>query len=190
MVCSKLDYGCFVYGTASTTNLRQLVRLQHWIKTGTWSVLHQPSLQFVHRGHWGTPVKAVHALLSQNLCLHWQSSTSCPAWIWPNHSGSICSQAKWERRHDPISNMRCWSQGRGSWSLCREQYWFETQLPTRYTLIWPNETQPHWRSEQMYDFQIRSPGQIQRVSWHSRMARWSLYRWIQDRGEIRGSGGH
>ena len=33
----------------------------------------------------GTSVKAVHALLRENSCLHWQSSTSCPAWIRPNH---------------------------------------------------------------------------------------------------------
>ena len=38
------------------------------------------SVQPVHRGQWssfgGTSVKAVHALLCENSCLHWQSSTS------------------------------------------------------------------------------------------------------------------
>ena len=45
--------------------------------------LHQPSVQPVHRGQrssfGGTSVKAVHALLCENSCLHWQSGTSCPA---------------------------------------------------------------------------------------------------------------
>ena len=53
------------------------------------SILHRPSVQPVHRGRrsnfGGTSVKAVHALLCENSCLHWQSSTSCPAWIRPNH---------------------------------------------------------------------------------------------------------
>ena len=59
---------------------------QHLIKTGTWNVLPQSSLQHVHWGHWsscgGTSVEALHALLSENSCLRWQSST-CPTWIWP-----------------------------------------------------------------------------------------------------------
>ena len=78
---------------------------QHWIKTGTWSILHQPSLQFVCWDQWsssgGTSAKAVHELLSQNTCLHWKSGTSCPVRIRPNHQRSVCSQAKWARRHVP-----------------------------------------------------------------------------------------
>ena len=45
-----------------------------WIETGFGSVLHQPSLQPVHRGQrssfGGTPSKIVLALLSENPCLH------------------------------------------------------------------------------------------------------------------------
>ena len=52
-------------------------------------ILYQPSVQPVHRGQrssfGGTSVKAVHALLCENSCLHWQSRTSRPAWIWRNH---------------------------------------------------------------------------------------------------------
>ena len=48
---------------------------QHLIKTGAWSILLQPSLQFVCWDQWsslgGTPAKAVHELLSQNTCLLW-----------------------------------------------------------------------------------------------------------------------
>ena len=62
---------------------------QLWIETGIGSVLYQPSLQPVHRGQWncpgGTSVKVIHTLLFENSCLCWQSSTSCPAWILPNH---------------------------------------------------------------------------------------------------------
>ena len=71
---------------------------QHWIKTGTWGILHQPSLQFVCWDQWssfgGTSAKAVHELLSQNTCLHWKSCTSCPARIRPIHQRSVCPQAK------------------------------------------------------------------------------------------------
>ena len=68
---------------------------QRWAKTGTWGILHQPSLQYVHggkRSSFGeTSVEVVHELLSENLCLHWQPSTSCTTWIWPNHKRSVSS---------------------------------------------------------------------------------------------------
>ena len=58
-----------------------------WILTGIRSVLHQPSLQPVHRGQrntfGGSSVKP--ALLSENWYLHWHSNTSWPTWNWPNH---------------------------------------------------------------------------------------------------------
>ena len=45
---------------------------QRWTKTGTRSILHQPSFQYVHRGQrsssGGTSVEAVHELLSENSC--------------------------------------------------------------------------------------------------------------------------
>ena len=66
---------------------------QRCTKTGTWSILHQPSRQYVHRGQrsssGGTSVETVHELLSENSCLHWQPSTSCPTWIWPDHKRSV-----------------------------------------------------------------------------------------------------
>ena len=165
---------------------------QHWIKTGAWSILHQPSLQFVCWDQWssfvGTSAKAVHELLSQNTCLHWKSGTSCSARIRPNHQRSVCPQAKWARRHVPTPNTSCRSQGWGSRGICGDQCWFDlpleaTKLPARNTQIRPVKTQPHWRSKQMYDFQRRSPSQIQLILWHSRTTWWSLYRWIQDRRE-------
>ena len=77
-------------GMASNTNLRQLDSIHNsGLRLAFGSILHQPSVQPVHRGQrssfGGTSVKAVHALLCENSCLHWQSSISCPAWIWPNH---------------------------------------------------------------------------------------------------------
>ena len=146
------------------------------IKTGTWSVLRQPTLQFVHRGQWsssgGTVVKDLHAWLSKLVpALIIQHIMSCMNITKPQ--GSVGSQAKCERRHDPTSNMSCWSQGRGSCSLCN-------------TWIWPNETRPHWRSEQMYDHHTRSPVQMQRLSLRSRVTWW----WIQDRRQSRGCGSH
>ena len=33
----------------------------------------------------------------------------------------ICSQAKWNRRHDPTPGPSLWSQNRGSHDLCRDQ---------------------------------------------------------------------
>ena len=68
---------------------------QRWAKTGTRGMLHQPSLQYVHGGQrssfGGTSVEVVHELLSENSCLHWQPSTSCTTWIWPNHKRSVSS---------------------------------------------------------------------------------------------------
>ena len=57
---------------------------QCWNKTGTWSVLHQPSLQYEHRGQWSSSgrmsVEAVNALLYENSCLHWQPYMNSIQW--------------------------------------------------------------------------------------------------------------
>ena len=75
---------CIEYQFTTTGQHSQL-----WAETGIGSILYQPSVQPIHRGQrssfGGTSVKAVHALLCENSCLHWQSGTSCPAWIRPNH---------------------------------------------------------------------------------------------------------
>ena len=96
IVRSKLDYGCIVYGTASNTNLRQLDSIHNaGLRLALGSILHQPSLQYVHEGQrssfGGTSVEVVHELLSENSCLHWQPSTTCTIWIWPNHKRSVSS---------------------------------------------------------------------------------------------------
>ena len=85
-------------------------------------------------------VKAVHALLSENSCLHRQSSTSCPAWIWQNHGMYMlpdqmggeawpgCVQAKFneyreQRSHDEIytdgSKMNEWGQQQSATAISR-----------------------------------------------------------------------
>ena len=77
------------------------------------------------------------------------------AWIGWNHYRFICPQAKWERGHDVTCGLSHWSQGRGSHGLSRDQSRIgrppdNTQLYTRNTWLWSQETQPHWRREQMY----------------------------------------
>ena len=68
---------------------------QCWAKTGPRGILHQLSLQYVHGGQrssfGGTSAEAVHELLYENSCLHWQPSTSCATCIWPNHKRSVSS---------------------------------------------------------------------------------------------------
>ena len=90
IVRSKFDYGCIMYDTASNTNLRQLDSIHNSglrLALGAFCTSPVSSLH-VHRGQrnsfGGTSVKAVHVLLCENSCLHWQSSTPCPAWIRPN----------------------------------------------------------------------------------------------------------
>ena len=77
---------------------------QRWTKTGTRSILHQPSLQYVHGGQRSssgrTSVEAVHELLYENSYLHWQPSTSCPTLIWPDHKRSVSFLTKWKWWHD------------------------------------------------------------------------------------------
>ena len=77
---------------------------QRCTKTGTQGIVHQPSLQYVHgeqRGSFGRmSVEAVHALLSENSCQHWQPSTSSTTWIWPNYKRSVSSWSKWKKRND------------------------------------------------------------------------------------------
>ena len=199
IICSKLDYGCVVYGTASNTNLRQL------------DSIHNTGLRLALGAFCTSPVSSLYAETNEapleerslklsinyylKTCLHWKSGTSCPARIRPNHQRYVCPQAKWARRHVPTPNTSCRSPGWGSRGICGDKCWFDlpleaTKLPIRNTQIRPVKTQPHWRSKQMYDFQRRSQSQIQWVLWHSRTTWWSLYRWIQDRRESGYSSGH
>ena len=94
IVRSKVNYLCIVYGTASNNNVRQLTGAT----TLARGILHQPSLQYVHGGQrtsiGGMSAETVHALLSENSCLHWQPSTSCATWIWASHTRSVSSEAK------------------------------------------------------------------------------------------------
>ena len=93
-------------------------------------------------------VKAVHALLSENSCLHRQSSTSCPAWIWQNHGMYMlpdqmggeawpgCVQAKFneyreQRSHDEIytDGSKMNESGVSSSQQLPFPEWWDTQLP-------------------------------------------------------------
>ena len=78
---------------------------QRWAKTGTRGISHKPSLQYVHGGqrssYGGTSVEVVHELLSENSCLHWQPSTSCTTWVWPDHKRSFLGQMEGEEWPDP-----------------------------------------------------------------------------------------
>ena len=81
--------------------------------------------------------------LPQNSFLHLWPCTSHPTWIRPNHKQSIWLQMEEEARREPI--MPYWSQGKGSYGLYRDQYWFglpleNTQLSTR-TLQWRHNEQ-------------------------------------------------
>ena len=152
IVRSKLDNGCIVYGTASNTNLRQLDGIHNTglrlalgaFCTSPVSSLYTEANEAPLAG--GTPSKTVHALLSENPCLHRQSCTSCPARIWWNHKRTICPQAKWERGYDAASSLSHWSQGRGSHGLCWDQCRIglppdNTQLSTGNALLWlPRDT--------------------------------------------------
>ena len=75
IVRSKVDYGWIVYGSASNTDLRQLDTIQNsGLRLALWAFCTSLVPSAIHRGQrssvGGTPVKAVHALLSENSCLH------------------------------------------------------------------------------------------------------------------------
>ena len=89
IVRSKFDYGCTVYGTASSTSLRQL------------DSIHNSRLRLALGAFCTSPVSSLYTeangahleerwlKLSMHYyviktCLYWQSSTPRPAWIQPN----------------------------------------------------------------------------------------------------------
>ena len=85
-----------------------------------------------------------------------------------------------KKRNDPTPGATHWSQSRGSHDLWRD--WRRNSLPledtnlsTRNTWIWSQNTQPHWRGQQMYDHKRIGSGQIQRVSQCSRTTWWNLH---------------
>ena len=89
IIRSKLDYGCIVYGSPSSTDLRQLHSIHNSGLRQALGVFCTSPVSSLYKRPtkllWRNAVKAVHALISEISCLHWQSSTSCPAWFPPNH---------------------------------------------------------------------------------------------------------
>ena len=90
IVRSKFDYGCIVYGTASNTNLRQLDSIRNsGLRLALGAFCTSPVSSLYTEAN-EAPLEERRLKLSMHYFvkksyLHWQSSTSCPAWIRPNH---------------------------------------------------------------------------------------------------------
>ena len=76
--------------------------------------------------------------------------------------GSVCQHSKYiflgqlDEEVWPNPNPTHWSQARGSHHLYRDRCGIvlpreDTKLSAWNTWIWSKETQPHWRSKEMYD---------------------------------------
>ena len=165
---SKVYYGCIVYGSASNTDLRQLDTIHNSglrLALGAFCTSRVPSLYTEANG---APLQERRLKLSMHYYLKARACINNPA----HHAlyefdrttkRFICSQAKWERRHDPTPDRSRWSQSGRSHDLCRDQCRIslppeDIQLSTRNTRLRSQETRPHWRSKQMHDLQTKSPG--------------------------------
>ena len=168
IVRSKLDYGCIVYGTASNTNLGQLDNINN---TG---------LKLALGAFCTSPVSSLYTEANEapleehrlKLSMHYYLKT-CAFIDNPAHHALHEFDGTTRELYVPKPNGRggmtrppaypIGLKSRGSHGLCRDQSWIRlppdhTQLSTGNALLWSQETQPHWRSEQMYDHQTGSQG--------------------------------
>ena len=162
-VHSKLDYGCIVYGIASNTNLRQL------------DSIYDTGLRLALGAFCTSPVSSLYTEANEapleehrlKLSMHYYLKTCAfihnPAHHALHKFDGTTKELYVPKPNDATSSLSHWSQGRGSHGLCGDQSRISlptdnTQLSTGNALLWSQETQPHWRSEQMYDHQTGSPG--------------------------------
>ena len=138
-----------------------------WLTLGAFCT--SPVSSLYTRDKWssfgGTSFKALHALLFENSCLHQQSSTSCPAWIWSNDQRFICPQAKWEREHDATPYPSHWSQVEAA--MASEEIDAKLVCPLRIPSFPPGTH-----------------------NYNPRITRWSLHWWLWNEWEIGGSGSY
>ena len=162
-----------VYGTASNNNLRQLDR-SHNNGTGHFAPAQSPvcarrptKLHWRNVGWncpWITIWKLVPVLTTQHIMRYLNLTQLHEICIF---LGQMEMEGWPELRHNPLVSMY-----RKLWSLQRLT---RKCSASRYTWIRSQETQPHWRDEQMYDHKRRGSDQISRVLRWSRTTWWSLH---------------
>ena len=150
IVRSKLDYVCIVYGTASNTNLRQIDSIHNaGLRLALGAFCTSPvSSMYTETNE--APLEERRLKLSINYYLKTRACTDNPA----HHA-----------LHEQPQEI-CISLGQmeeEEWPDPRQNPPEDTNLSARNTWIRSEETQPHWRGEQMHDHKRRGSGQIQRV---------------------------
>ena len=165
IVRSKLDYGCIVFGTTSNTNLRQLDSIHNsGLRLALGAFCTSPISSLYTEAN-ETPLEERRLKLSMHCYLKTRACVDNPAYHALHEFDRTTRDlhtpppTKYERRHDPTSGPCYSSQDRGSHGLRRDQCRIglppgDTQLSTRNARLRPQETRPHWRSEQMYDPQM------------------------------------
>ena len=164
VVRSKLEYGCIVYGTASNTNPWQLDSIHNSGLRLALSAFCTSSVSSLYTETNKTSLEehrlkqSMHYYLKTRACIDNPAHHALHEFDWTKRDLYAPSQMGEEAWQDPRSSHS--SQGRGN-----HQYQIvltpgDTQLSTRNAWLRSHETQPHWRSMQMYDLQRRSPGYV------------------------------
>ena len=125
IVRSKFDYGYIVYGTASTTNVRQLDSVHNCgLRLALGAFCTSPVSSLYTEAN-EAPLEERQLKLSMHYYVKTRACTDSPAHHamheFDRTTRFICSQAKWKRRHDPTPSPSHWSQSRWSHDLCRHQ---------------------------------------------------------------------
>ena len=195
IVRSKLDYGCIVYGTASNTNLWQLDSIHNaGLRLALGAFCTSPVSNMYTEAN-EAPLEERRLKLSVNYYLKTCACTDNPAHHAlhefdpttrdlylprPNGKGGMTrplAQTNGLKVEEAMTSAEIDVE-----MVCPPE---DTKLSTWNTWVRSEDTQPHWRGEQMHDNRRRVSGQIQWVLQCSRTTRWGLH-WRRSGG----SGGH
>ena len=167
IVRSKLDYGGIVYGTASNTNLRRLDSIHNSGLRLALGAFFTSLISSLYTEANETPLEERRLKLSMHYYLKTRACVDNPAYHalhefdrttkdlhtpWPNKRGgmtrppapAIGLKVEAAMASAEINAELVCPLGKPSFPPGRHDYD-------------PKETRPHWRSEQMYDLQRRSP---------------------------------
>ena len=168
IVRSKLDYGCIVYGTASKTNLRQL------------DSIHNTGLRLALGAFGTSPVSSLYTEANEapleerrlKLSMHYYLKTrACidnPAHHALHEFDETTRELYVPKPNERGGMMRPPAYTIGlkvEAAMASAEIKVESVRPLITPIFLPGthdydppETQPHWRSEQMYDHQTGNPG--------------------------------
>ena len=151
IVRSKFDYGCIVYGTASSANLRQLDSMHNsGLRPALGAFCTGPVSSLYTEGN-EAPLEERRLKLSMHYYVKTRACIDNPAHH-ALHEFDRTTRDLYANGRGGMTRPPAPSISRGSHGLCRDKCRIglppmDTQLSTRNAWLWSQETRPHWKSK-------------------------------------------